>query len=109
MALQSAISMVIIPVIIFSDGAQTQEIFRAPLEPAHSRQFTAILHKMAASAFNHARSNRPAIGQVSRVVHESKVAFKIVSSRDELRTLPFADLGLFCQRTKFGNELFGLP
>jgi hypothetical protein len=36
---------------------QVQEIFYTTLPPAHSRQFTTIHHKMAASTFNHARSD----------------------------------------------------
>ena len=91
MMLLFAISMVVTPIVIFGDGAQAQEIFSTALEPAHSRQFTTILHEMTASAFDHARSNRPAIGQVSRVIHELQVAFKIVGGLEELYA--FANFG----------------
>jgi len=96
MALLSAVSMIVVPVVVFSDGAQTQEVLSAALRPAHARQFTAVFHQMAASALDHAGGNRVAARQVSRIVHERQVAFKIVGGSQQLEARGFAGLGLFC-------------
>ena len=95
--------MIFVPVVVFSDGAQTQEVLSAALRPAHARQFTAVFHPMAASAFDHARCNRVAVRQVSGIVHERQVAFKIIGRDKQLDACGFAGLGLFGQSAKFGN------
>lgn len=63
---------------------------------------------MTASAFNDARSNWSAFGQVEGIVHERQIACKVVGCFDELGALGDAHLRLVCQGTEFCNELFGL-
>ena len=81
--------MVVIPVIVFRDSSEMQEVFSPFLGPAHACVFKTILDQMAASAFDDPGGDRPTLGEIFVVVHAPEIALKVIGSHVQLFLLGF--------------------
>lgn len=67
-----------IPIIIFVDGAQSEQGLSAVDCPKYAGQLAAVFDEVAAGAFDGACANRPAVAQVFSIIHVRLVAAEVI-------------------------------
>ena len=87
--------MIVVPMAVFSDSAEPEQLFSADFRPTHAGEFHAVFDEMATSGFDDTGSDRPAALQVGGVIHVLLVLLKVTDHLEALFTASrFATVGL---------------